>query len=128
MTPIQNIEAFCAAWNQPDTFKTCVHQWFTADCVYENVGLSKTIGPDEAVAFFAAMGGQMDLATIGVDMLGIVANGDTVMTERIDYLRNSAGVTLFTIRLMGVFRLRGEKICEWRDYFDVTPFHAANGG
>ena len=122
MTPTEIVHAFIAEWHQPDTFKTCVHRWFTADCAYENVGLSKTTGPDEAVAFFAAMGSQMDLATIGVDMLGVVAAGDTVMTERIDYLKNSAGATLFTIPLMGVFRIRDGKIAEWRDYFDVTPF------
>lgn len=122
MTPTEIVTAFIAEWPQPDTFKTCVHRWFAADCAYENVGLSKTTGPDEAVAFFAAMAAQMDLATIGVDMLGLVANGDTVMTERIDYLKNSAGATLFTIPLMGVFKIRDGKIAEWRDYFDVTPF------
>ncbi|WP_022978075.1 limonene-1,2-epoxide hydrolase family protein [Nevskia ramosa] len=122
MTAQQTVEAFIANWPKADRFYPCVREYFTADCLYENIGVSKTTGPEEAIAWFTMMSTQLPFVSIDVDMLAIAAVGDTVLTERIDYLKDKDGNTLLTIPLMGIFKLRDGKICEWRDYFDTTPF------
>ena len=55
-------------------------------------------------------------------MLSIAASGDTVLMERIDYLKGADGKTLLTIPLMGVMKVKDGQIYEWRDYFDTAPF------
>lgn len=122
MTPQQTVEAFIANWPDPARLYPSVREYFTADCVYENIGVSKTVGPEEAIAWFTMMATQLPFASIGVDMLAISASGDTVLTERIDYLRDKDGNTLLTIPLMGMFKVRDGRIAAWRDYFDTTPF------
>lgn len=122
MTPQQTVEAFLANWPDPARLHSSITDYFSADCVYENIGVSKTVGPEEALAWFRMMAAQLPFVSIGVDMLAIAANGDTVLTERIDYLRDQAGNTLPAIPLMGVFKVRDGKIVAWRDYFDTTPF------
>ena len=122
MTPLETAQAFMATWKVPNSFEASFNKYFTADCLYENVGLSKTKGPDEALAFFAGFTQQCPFVCIDMDMLSIAAVGDTVLMERIDYLNDANGKTLLTIPLMGVMKIRDGKVYEWRDYFDTAPF------
>ena len=46
----------------------------------------------------------------------IAANGDTVLTERIDRFLGAKTVEL---PVMGAFEIRDGKIAAWRDYFDL---------
>jgi limonene-1,2-epoxide hydrolase len=96
--------------------------YFTSDCLYENVGLSKTTGPAEAIAFVESFASRMPFHTFTVEMLRIIEEGPIVMTERIDHFHDQSGKVFFSIPVMGVFELRGEKICLWRDYADLTAF------
>lgn len=122
MTPLETTQAFMATWAEPNSFEAAFNQYFTADCLYENVGLSKTQGPAEALAFFAAFSQQCPFVNITMDILAIAAVGDTVLMERIDYLNDANGQALLTIPLMGVMKVRDGRIYEWRDYFDTAPF------
>ena len=49
-----------------------------------------------------------------------VAGGDVVMNERVD--RFKVGGKDVSVRVVGVFELRGGKIAAWRDYFDLAEF------
>ena len=122
MTPLETAQAFMATWKVPNSFEASFNKYFTADCLYENVGLSKTKGPAEALAFFAGFTQQCPFVCIDMDMLSIAAVGDTVLMERIDYLNDANGKTLLTIPLMGVMKICDGKVYEWRDYFDTAPF------
>ncbi len=122
MSALETAQAFMATWKQANSFEASFNQYFTPDCRYENVGLSKTEGPAEALAFFAAFTQQCPFVAIEMDMLSIAAVGDTVLMERIDYLNDASGKTLLTIPLMGVMKVRDGRIYEWRDYFDTVPF------
>lgn len=121
-TPAQSIETFCAMWAQPGGFADSIHRFFTDETVYENVGLSHTVGIEQALGLVQTFEKDLGLVTIGVDMLGIVANGDIVMTERVDHMIDASGATTKSIRLMGIFEMRGDKIVGWRDYFDASDF------
>lgn len=52
----------------------------------------------------------------------IVADGDVVMTERVDYFL--VGDNRIRVPCMGVFELRNGKIAAWRDYWDLGQFEA----
>ena len=127
MSPIDTVRNFIATWPQPGSFRSIdvLAEYFAPDCVYENIGLSKTIGPAQAFAFFEVFAKQTGFDAIDVEMLAIAANGDTVLTERIDHLRDAGGRRIVTIPLMGVFKIRDGRIVEWRDYFDTAALTRA---
>ncbi|MBL6749471.1 MAG: nuclear transport factor 2 family protein [Nevskia sp.] len=118
MSPTETVQSFLKAWEPANGWKTAIRDYFTADCVYENVGLTNTTGPAASIAVLEAMAKQLPFVSLKVDMLGIAAQGNTVMTERVDHLLGADGKALVSIRLMGVFEVQGGKIKAWRDYFD----------
>ena len=122
MTALDTAQEFMASWKIPNNLEASLNKYFTPDCRYENVGLSKTVGPADAIAFFADFSKQLPFVSIDIDMLSIAAVGDTVLMERIDYLKGADGKTLLTIPLMGVMKVKDGRVYEWRDYFDTAPF------
>ena len=52
----------------------------------------------------------------------IVADGDVVMTERVDHFL--VGSDPVSVPCMGIFELRNGKITAWRDYWDLRQFEA----
>jgi len=118
-TPISIVESFIAGWapNQAAMYEA-FRRYFTAQTVWENVGVATTTGIDEAIGFFE--GFPMKIDHIKVDMLAIAANGNVVLTERIDHLCGKDGKILLSLKLMGIFEVQGGKISKWRDYFDTA--------
>jgi len=125
MTPLETVQNFIATWPRPGSFGASLHEYLSPDCRYENIGLSKTTGPAEAQRFFEVFSKQTGFASIDVDMLAIAAQGDAVLTERVDYLKATDGKLIVTIPLMGIFKVRDGQIYEWRDYFDTAALAAA---
>lgn len=84
------------------------------ECVYQNVPFHKARGKKAIVKTLQGMGKAMN--QFDVEMVNIAANGDVVLTERIDTL----GGRFFNVKLpvMGTFVVKNGKITEWRDYFD----------
>ena len=56
------------------------------------------------------------------DIRHIVADGDVVMTERVDHFQ--IGGKRISVPCMGIFELRNGKIAAWRDYWDLKTFEA----
>lgn len=52
----------------------------------------------------------------------IVAEGDVVMTERVDHFL--VGDKRVSVPCMGIFELRQGKIAAWRDYWDLKQFES----
>jgi limonene-1,2-epoxide hydrolase len=65
-------------------------------------------------------------ATYDYEIRNIAANGDTVLTERIDRV-GPPGLTA-PVPVMGVFEVRNGKITAWRDYFDSALAGKLLGG
>ncbi|TAM12870.1 MAG: limonene-1,2-epoxide hydrolase [Nevskiaceae bacterium] len=123
MSPIDTVQSFVASWRQNRAaINDSVRRYLAPDCIYENVGLSRTCGPEEAIAFFDQFATQIPFESIDVTMLAIATQGDTVLTERIDDIKAADGTTLVSLRVMGIFKLHDGKIHAWRDYFDTAPF------
>jgi len=56
----------------------------------------------------------------------ILADGDVVMTERVDHFL--VGNERISVPCMGTFELRNGKIAAWRDYWDLKQLEAQMPG
>lgn len=93
------------------------------DAVWENIGMSKTTGPEEAIGFLDKYLSGAKLATFDAEILHIAGEGNVVFVERIDRavkLDGSIRPAPF-VRVVGVFEVKDGKIAAWRDYFDTAP-------
>lgn len=126
-TPTDVVKTFLAMWETPGGIERAIRTYFTDATVYENVGLSTTTGIDQALAVFAGFTASLGMETMWVENLHVAASGDTVLTERIDHVRDGAGKTLMSIRVMGVFELKDGRIVAWRDYFDTAGLASGAG-
>jgi len=123
MSAKQIVEDFLNAWSGGiDAVRQSYHDYFTDETVWENVGMSTTVGAQQSLAIIDQFEQQADMDGIVVDMLSIAVDGNRVLTERIDRIMGKDGSEKVTIRLMGIFEVEGGKIARWRDYFDTAGF------
>ena len=114
--PIEVVRRFCAAWSnvEPDD----IAAFFTDDAVYHNIPMDPITGRDTIKTFIAGFAGGAE--QIDFRVRNIVADGDVVLTERVDvFLMPNGKVEL---PVMGTFEVRDGKIAAWRDYFDMKQF------
>jgi limonene-1,2-epoxide hydrolase len=120
MTPKETVTHFLSMWERPGGFAQSLHDYFTPDTVYENVGISKTIGAEGAVAWLTEAGADPAVFAMRADMLAIAAEGGRVLTERIDHILGQDGESVGVFPVMGSFEVTDGKITAWRDYFDTA--------
>jgi limonene-1,2-epoxide hydrolase len=82
------------------------------------------VGTDAIRGFIEGFTAMVD--RIEFEVLHLAANGDVVLTERVDTFVRPAGS--IGLPVMGTFELSGGKITAWRDYFDMVQVTAAFGG
>jgi len=122
-TPVETVTAFFRCWsNGMVALYGSLHDYFTSQTVYENIGLSKTIGPVEAEACLRLFEPMKTALRMDVEMLAISAQGNKVLTERIDRVIGADGRVSATVRVMGTLEVENGRIVAWRDYFDTLPF------
>ena len=114
--PIDVVREFCALWEKGDL--DAIVDSFTEDAVYHNIPVAPVTGKDAIRATIAGFTGGVD--TIEFRVLNISADGNVVMTERVDAFITST-VTI-ELPVMGTFEVEGDKIAAWRDYFDLNQF------
>lgn len=123
--PIAAVKAFFAGMDTTslDDAAKALASSVTDDFVWKNTGLPDANGPQGAADFLLSFGQAMPLAGLKVDLLAIAAQGNTVVTERVDHLCSADGTPLVSIELAGVLEVADDgKIKAWRDYFDPRPF------
>ncbi len=108
---------FCKTWELGDT--AAVVAWFTEDASYHNIPVDPLVGHE-------AITGMVDMFTAGLTVveykiLEMVSRGSTVVTERIDVFRKADG-GMVELPVMGIFEWQGDKIANWREYFDLNQF------
>jgi limonene-1,2-epoxide hydrolase len=114
--------AFFEEWSTAASMMEAIRRRFTPETVWENVGLSRTVGAEEAVAFTEVFFKQANIARGEVVVDHIAQSGDVVLTERSDIFYDSDGKHALTIKLMGALEMDGPRILSWRDYFDTRSF------
>ena len=128
-TPIELVTAFAADFSEGNKgMYGTIRTYFKPDTVWENVGLATTTGVEEALALIDQFEQSMGIAAIRIEMLAIAADGNRVLTERIDRMLRADGTEIWAPRVMGIFEVDGDRITAWRDYFDSAGAQARLGG
>jgi limonene-1,2-epoxide hydrolase len=110
------VQEFCDAWSNPSA--ELLASFFTEDAVYHNIPTPPMVG---LAAIRKAFDGFMKgWEGAKFEMVNIAANGNVVLTERIDHI--SMQGKKVSLPVAGVFEVEGEKIKAWRDYFDMAMF------
>lgn len=119
--PVTEVLAFFDEWKPTlAAMLASMEKRFTDETVWENVGISRTVGFAQAKAFMEAFAGANPIESGEVIVHHIAAAGNSVLTERIDNFYDKDGNLVLSIPLMGVFEMDGPKILAWRDYFDTA--------
>ncbi|WP_312770259.1 limonene-1,2-epoxide hydrolase family protein [Pseudoxanthomonas mexicana] len=100
-------------WRSFDTY-------FDENTVWENVGVSRTVGRDQAIAFAKAFPVKFD--HMRIEDVSLAGAGNRVYVERMDHFCKADGSIVSSIKALGVFEINGNKIASWRDYFDTAGF------
>ena len=114
MSEEEVVREFCSLVSKRDS--DALRAVLDDEIVYHNIGMPASRGIEATLANLA---GQWEMfgATYEYEIRNIAANGNTVLTERIDRV-GPPGVTA-AVPVMGVFVVRDGKITAWRDYFDA---------
>ncbi|MDF8334595.1 limonene-1,2-epoxide hydrolase family protein [Novosphingobium cyanobacteriorum] len=126
--PIEVVTAFLATWDSPEGWERGVTTFFADDAVYENIGMSKSVGLEAILDFVRHYSTMTGGGWIVVRTHAIASFGNTVLTERVDDMVDGRGDVLITTPVMGAFDLRDGKIIAWRDYFDTSAINPPYDG
>ncbi len=110
------VRDFCKAWERKDMDELV--GFMTDDAVYHNIPLQPAVGHEAikgVMQMFVPMSKEIEFK-----ILNLAANGDTVITERVDSFVMDGGT--ISIPVAGVFEVKDGKIAAWRDYFDMQQF------
>lgn len=120
--PKKTVLEFIATWRNEKALHAGLRQYLLPDTVWENVGFSRTVGPEQAIDLMIKVveQGNSAMANLEVEVVNIIAEGDIVMTERKDHMVDDQGNRQATIHVVGVFHVKDGKIAAWRDYFDTA--------
>jgi limonene-1,2-epoxide hydrolase len=110
------VRDFCELMVKRDA--EAVRLYLAGDAVYQNTGMPPTVGVDSIVENLAAQMGMFP-NSYQYRIMNLVADGNVVLTERIDMIEDGQG-TLHGVPVMGTFVLKDNKIARWTDYFDTA--------
>lgn len=110
------VREFCGLMDQGDA--EAFRPYFTPDAIYQNCGMPAIVGIDAIIEVIAA--GMAEFSEGTYVMKSITADGDVVLTERLDLVMTPTGVQGMPV--MGAFVLKGGKIRRWTDYFDSSLY------
>jgi limonene-1,2-epoxide hydrolase len=118
-------EFFNAVGASTEGFWRSLDTHFDEATIWENVGVSRTIGREEAVKFARAFPVTFD--HMRIEDLVLSGAGNRVYAERLDHFCTRDGTIVLTVRALGVFEIKCRKIARYRDYFDTASFASAVG-
>lgn len=114
--PVETVRQFCDLMAKRDP--GALRPYLADDVVYQNTGMPASVG---VAAVLENLGGQFAMFPDSYEYRtkNIAADGDVVLTERVDMIKGPDG-QLHGVPVMGTFVLRGGKISRWTDYFDTA--------
>jgi len=120
---IEVVEAFLGSVNTSHADSlAAIEKFCTDDCIWKNTGLPTMNGKAAMLGFLDKFRELSGLGLMEIETYAISADGDTVLTERLDHLKTDDGTLILSLPIMGRFDVRGGQISLWSDYFDPTPF------
>ena len=115
-TALDTVRSFCGAWAALDI--DAIVGYFHDDAVYHNIPVDPVVGAEDIRAMITGFTAGWD--RVEFEVLHIVADGDVVLTERVD--RFVSAERTVSLPVMGTFEVDGGRIRAWRDYFDLNQF------
>jgi len=120
-TNAELVADLCESW--PHLSREEIVARFTEDARYINVPFpGETVGgaavADVLIPF------RDKVARIEAVVRNVSAAGDVVFAERVETFHRD-GAEPVVLPVVGVFEVRGSRICAWRDYFDAAQMVAA---
>lgn len=112
---IKIVTDFISSWKSVDVEH--ILSFLADDVFYHNIPMEPLNGIAATRAFFQSMG---NMESADWQVLNIAANGNVVLTERVDNFVISG--KRLSLPVMGVFEIENGKIKAWRDYFDFSTF------
>jgi len=110
------VREFCDTWARGDL--DAIMAFFADDAVYHNIPVAPVTGVDVIRQTIAGFTTGVD--KVAFEVKHLVADGDVVLTERVDVFEFPNG--RIALPVSGTFELRDGKIAAWRDYFDMQQF------
>lgn len=114
----QTVASFCEAWERLDV--EGILSLMSEDAVYHNVPLAPLTGHNEIRGFLIPF--LSAASACKFEILTIVADGERVVTERLDSFSLPSG-DLDELPVLGIFEFDSDgKIKQWREYFDLKTW------
>ena len=111
------VTEFCAAFGNGKTPAELL-DYFTDDAVYHNIPVDPAVGREAILGLLTMF--LTPAQGVEFRVRNIVADGNTVLTERLDVFQ--LGDATLELPVMGTFEVRDGKIAAWRDYFDLNQY------
>jgi limonene-1,2-epoxide hydrolase len=124
-SPVETVKAFSDELNKGrEAGVAALQHYFLPDAVWEMVGVATMIGPGDAIAAMHKEYDAIGAERLQIDFVAIAADGDTVLTERVDRLIAADGTEIRAPRIMGVFEVQDGRFRAVREYFDTAALAA----
>jgi limonene-1,2-epoxide hydrolase len=117
--PINEVVAFFSEWTTPEQMRASFEARFMPETVWDNVGVVKTVGIEQALKFIDGFNGKLKVARAEVIIDFIAVTGNVVLNERSDNFYRADGSKIASVKAMGILEMDGPKIVAWREYFDT---------
>ncbi|GGC19231.1 hypothetical protein GCM10011371_03610 [Novosphingobium marinum] len=119
LTARQVVEAFFSDWETG--FVGSFEKWIAEDAVWQNTGMPDVAGKPAIMEHLRKYNDITNMPYGRVEMINIMSEGDTVLTERIDHLWGE-GPERHSVKIMGALQARDGKIVRYSDYLDIRAF------
>jgi limonene-1,2-epoxide hydrolase len=121
LTPEQVVRAFYDAWDKVG-FEVAYKTFLAEDVVVWNPGLGDWNGLDTVLQGLSVYLRAFRRPFASVDLKNIAVDGNVVLTERVETNRSEDGSDTFSGPLMSRFVVEGDKITQWAEYYDPSPY------
>ncbi|MBU2097310.1 MAG: nuclear transport factor 2 family protein [Gammaproteobacteria bacterium] len=116
------VSAFIHAWSRLDASELA--NFFNEDGIYHNMPARPVAGREQIKLFIESFIQQWTETDWLI--VNIAESGNTVFVERLDKTKTLQGNV--DLPCTGVFEMKGGKIQQWRDYFDLATYRNAMAG
>jgi limonene-1,2-epoxide hydrolase len=125
MTAAETVRAYLGSFGKSVEQDHAAYMHYLDDDVQYFSGTTMIRGNAQTVAFSKRGFEMLGLLSWYCEVTNLVSDGDeVVMVERQDYQLNGDMKVVVIVPIMGFFRVRGGRIIEWRDYWDVRELMA----
>jgi limonene-1,2-epoxide hydrolase len=116
------VRSFFDEMAKPGNLVSALETHCADHCVWQNSGLPTCDGLPAMKEFMTSFAEPINMVALTVDWIACGADGNKVVTERVDYFDDADGNHIMPgLEIGGTLVVENGKIVAWRDYFDPRP-------